>query len=376
MEVHVFDFDGTLFFSPAPDEQFIADRYGDSMLNKLVTPFESNGLGWFQSLSTLSPPFVPEKPPVEEWFVGPVVDRLRQLGARQEKKQATSMPSLADLASGKSKKKSPGGTGSSNGASSSSPSVVIYVLTGRDEKYRKRIEGLLQQADLLRHVRYVFLKPHETAGTVRYKLDTFFQLIREHQPTAMYYYEDRLGQGGRLVTGVRLLHQALYGSDGKQVDSFWLPTGSSEVPVAQPADQLSLEDLFGSGSSKESRAIRTAHRWVAAAIGEQNRKRLGRDAKPGHSPFFTLVPGLPVIEEVSFPRPPRFTFSMLVVPPSVSTKSEKMLSTEQTVQLISVLEQERAVYDEQQKTACKKRAQSGSPCLSEGDEKPYGGGYW
>lgn len=83
--------------------------------------------------------------------------------------------------------------------------IKLFILTGRDEKYRARIEHLLAHAEILPSITKVFLKPFETAGTVRYKLDTFMHLIEQYKPSHVYYYEDRLEQGGKLLLGVRAI---------------------------------------------------------------------------------------------------------------------------------------------------------------------------
>lgn len=176
MELHIFDFDGTIFNSPTPSAR-LKTTQGSRVYGQLMRPLQDNGLGWFQSLSTLSPPAVPEKPEEEKWYIAPVLARIRQLNERRRDDKLRGDPE----------------------------SVQVYVLTGRDEKYRRRITALLDNVGLLGIMNGVFLKPSETYGTVKYKLETMYTLLAKHQPTQAFYYEDRMEQGQKLLGGIRRL---------------------------------------------------------------------------------------------------------------------------------------------------------------------------
>lgn len=207
VELHIFDFDGTIFFSPVADPNALAAALvasGDlgaedaaatakRLHGKLRSPVSSGGLGWYQSLSTLSPPAVPERPAEATWFVEPILEHMR---------------AIVETRNSSAKERRPNA-----GTQRAAPTVdmpLIYVLTGRDVKYHDRIWTLLQQAGLDREVEDVLLKPSETAGTVRYKLNRFFSLIQYHRPSRVYYYEDRVEQGRALLEGMRVLEEVLY----------------------------------------------------------------------------------------------------------------------------------------------------------------------
>jgi hypothetical protein len=161
MELHVFDFDGTLFRSPAPNPA-LHDR---RTLEMIAQPRSNKGYGWFQHLATLSPPYVPDSPAADDpFFIQEIVGELR-------KAQAQGFPTA--------------------------------VLTGRDEKYRTRIQAILASGGIA--VDEVILKPGENSGTVKYKAQTFLRLARKFNPKRIVYYEDRVDQGKKIVAAVRFL---------------------------------------------------------------------------------------------------------------------------------------------------------------------------
>lgn len=151
----VFDFDGTIFRSPAPNPNVHDKR----LFRQLDQPCP-HGLGWFQHLATLSPPFVPESPhPTSSWYVQEVVAAMHKRRADGD---------------------------------------VIIVLTGRDEKFRQRVEHLASLVGVT--VDIVMLKPTETYGTVKYKIEALAQLMIDGKPLSITYYEDRPQQGERLLS--------------------------------------------------------------------------------------------------------------------------------------------------------------------------------
>ncbi|KAK7198128.1 hypothetical protein NESM_000769200 [Novymonas esmeraldas] len=214
VELHIFDFDGTIFYSPAADADALADVLaevnvaadgggggGDAaaeakkLHGRLRNPVSSGGLGWYQSLATLSPPAVPEHPSEERWFVTPILAHMRAIVAARSALVKQRRPTVGA------------------GQAATRPAAempLLYVLTGRDSKYADRIWTLLQQAGLDKEVEDVLLKGGETAGTVKYKLNRFFSLIQRHHPTRVFYYEDRVEQGARLLEGMRALEEMLF----------------------------------------------------------------------------------------------------------------------------------------------------------------------
>ncbi|KAG5478715.1 hypothetical protein LSCM1_06119 [Leishmania martiniquensis] len=211
VELHIFDFDGTIFYSPVADPNAVAAALvaaGDvcaedaatvakELDGKLRNVMSSGGLGWYQSLSTLSPPAVPERPDESTWFVNPILAHIRAIVETRDALKRERIPAAG-----------------THPAAPKADMPLIYVLTGRDVKYYDRIWTLLRQAGLDTEVEDVLLKPNETAGTVKYKLNRFFSLIQYHQPARVFYYEDRVEQGRRLLEGMRVLEEMLYMDSG------------------------------------------------------------------------------------------------------------------------------------------------------------------
>nr|CCC92069.1 conserved hypothetical protein [Trypanosoma congolense IL3000] len=179
MELHIFDFDGTIFNSPVPSTR-LKTTCGAKLYDQLHVPLQSGGLGWFQSINTLSPPAVPEKPG-EKWYITPILEKIRRLHQQQKNNVMNDIPE----------------------------SILIYVLTGRDEKFRRRITELLDNAGVLAMLNGVLLKPGEVYGTVKFKLESIYNLIAKNQPTDVFYYEDRVEQGRKLLEGINYLSKAV-----------------------------------------------------------------------------------------------------------------------------------------------------------------------
>ena len=151
--IHVFDFDGTLFRSPVP-----SDRHP-----KACDPTFSGGYGWFQSLMSLCPPVVPERPD-SSWYSSSTVSAFHQA----------------------TKEGSP-----------------CFVLTGRDEKFRGRIANLLEHASIQPVA--LFLKPQENSGTVKHKVECFGELVAHYGAVTIRYYEDRPRQGKSIEAAMEQL---------------------------------------------------------------------------------------------------------------------------------------------------------------------------
>lgn len=147
MELHVYDFDGTLFRSPSPPESW-----------------SDKGAWWSDSIS-LSDPCVPERPG-SSWWVSPVVAAARQ--------------SIAD------------------------PNVLAVLCTGRAERSfaRFRVPELLRQAGL--DFDRVHLKT--TENTESFKKGVILTYLRRYPDIeVVHIYEDRLNHLAgycRLVEGL------------------------------------------------------------------------------------------------------------------------------------------------------------------------------
>ena len=178
----IFDFDGTLFKSPAPSEALHA-KY-----SKLTQPTFAGGLGWFQSDRTLAPPIVPltvqpistsaaiqqlQSPSAaapaaalapdafDRWFIAPTVQRYVEAKARGD---------------------------------------VTAILTGRETSFTKRIGSLLEGSGFA--FDHLFLKRHPRGGTVAFKVEVFLELLIKYRPSLVVYYEDRAEQGEKLFAGM------------------------------------------------------------------------------------------------------------------------------------------------------------------------------
>jgi hypothetical protein len=297
-ELHIFDFDGTLFYSPAPTRSAVAatlfphpaavttpvtavnvsdddggaaagvqnaeelrDAEANKLYGSLLNPVDSGGYGWFQSLHTMSPPFVPETPDPEVWFVAPILAHMRALVERRNTLLQDPHARAEDM-------------------------PLLYVVTGRDVKYYDRIWTLLEQVGLDREVEDVVLKPHETAGTVTYKLNNFFKLIQYHCPSRVFYYEDRVEQGGRLLEGIRVLEEVLYcrkcgnsGSGGTSSGSGTSTTVADRVGVVtfdvKTTQEESTTTVNSDGTIVHDSARRTPQPGVLFRFGAR-----GGDCQP------------------------------------------------------------------------------------------------
>jgi hypothetical protein len=165
-ELHIFDFDGTLFRSPKPNP---ASAPSDPTYTDRVIGSEfQGGLGWFQSQLSLSPPAVPQNP-TAEWFIPSIVARFN---------------------------KARGTVG-----------AHLVVMTGRELFFERRIHEILGSAKL--QPDQVILKPHIRAGTVNYKLDYIRQWIVELLPKKIFLYEDRMEHAERFDNTIRGYQQQI-----------------------------------------------------------------------------------------------------------------------------------------------------------------------
>ncbi|KPI83256.1 hypothetical protein ABL78_7714 [Leptomonas seymouri] len=429
-EVHIFDFDGTLFYSPAPtlaaaaslipptaSGGAAASTFNDSaaveytteadekrrvkeaneLYGKLLNPIESGGYGWFQSIHTMVPPSVPEKPDPNIWFVQPILNHMRALVQRRNELRRHPLSKAKDR-------------------------PVLYVLTGRDVKYRDRIRTLLQQVGLYKEVERVILKPKETAGTVKYKLNNFFNIIQRHRPSRVFYYEDRVEQGGRLLEGIQVLEEVLYyrpggsGSGDAAVNRVGVVTfdvttadgthfdplahgGASYSPQpkvvlhfgahargnlpqspaeADPRHRLMISTLRSSPYTLLREACypldratafcqrdadtvgrnakhpeKQAQKWVEGTISFWNSREASRrgdgDAAsrgrgpeaPIEKPTFTMFDAHALHNSIQFGIAPPFTFIMVLVPAAIRDRSNCMLDAGQFAALVERLKAER-----------------------------------
>ena len=140
-ELHLYDFDGTLFRSPAPP-----------------TWWTTNTGGWYSGQFSLDPPCIPEKPGSKWWIESTVRDARK---------------SIAD------------------------PDVWAIMCTGRnDSKFRWRVPQLLRQKSL--DFDQVFLKPNaakgkasgDDSGTAAYKSKLIERLVKKFGIEKVVVWED------------------------------------------------------------------------------------------------------------------------------------------------------------------------------------------
>lgn len=355
MEIHVFDFDGTIFYSPAPNKKLLSNElgYGSEFFGALSNPLFSKGYGWFQSLSTMSPPAVPELPAEKVWYVQPILRHIHWLAERRRAARG-------------------GGP-----SPSSAPPISIYVMTGRDEKFRQRIEDLLRNVGLLDEMEGIYLKPTEEAGTIKYKLNTLLALVWEYQPSHLFYYEDRFDQGGKIYLGMEQLAAVLRCNPGATRRQPSSPMQKAEQPfktailyyeeeegmenemdcydVSHPSPFLcrctALKDtveVFDSEAQCDT-ALRWAQRWMIETVSFWNKREKGehftRLAKPSGSSVNAAFDAVALRRSILFGLPTPFDFSVVLLPPSLTKRSEMMLSAAEVTALISRLTEAKAKYD-------------------------------
>ncbi|EPY19989.1 hypothetical protein AGDE_14923 [Angomonas deanei] len=333
-QVHVFDFDGTLFYSPTPDPHVVGEVHGslkvsydkasgggkasptvnecfsssNTLFNRLNCAKCDGGLGWFQSLSSLSPPHVPAQPSEKEWYVPSVLERLRRLGSEKER---------------------------------SPDKIFLYVLTGRDVKYTARIEELLKHVGVFPSLDGVILKPTETFGTVKYKLNTFVKLAATHAASHMYYYEDRPRQGARLLAGMQAFVSSYFPSSAGVVEAYWL-TEDEHTPLPysgdrSPCQRATLLELVDQNGKEEASAVNYGTRWVST---------FQYTTSSSEGDFDDI--GIAYVNDptiIRFVKSSSFHFIMLLVPPEHEARCTSILDKGALSSLLVSLLRERDVYD-------------------------------
>jgi hypothetical protein len=144
--LNIFDFDGTLFRSPAPNPQI----WDSSLIGKIKSAIDQSGLGWFQDVVTLSPPYVPEHP-TDEWYVSDIKQQV--------------LDSMND------------------------PACVTVLLTGRSVKYLEIIKNLIAPAGLV--FDEMGLKPGPEVTTMDFKVQFIATMVTKYQPFRLCLWEDR-----------------------------------------------------------------------------------------------------------------------------------------------------------------------------------------
>eukprot|EP01125_Pyxidicula_operculata_P011285 TRINITY_DN3691_c0_g1_i1.p1 TRINITY_DN3691_c0_g1~~TRINITY_DN3691_c0_g1_i1.p1 ORF type:complete len:418 (-),score=101.17 TRINITY_DN3691_c0_g1_i1:9-1262(-) len=148
--LNVFDFDGTLFKSPAPNPKL----WEKPSFGKILEMRSSTGLGWFQDTLTLSEPYVPSNPG-PEWFSEEIKNKV--------------IESMND------------------------DNCVTVLLTGRTTEYLPIVEKMLDFAGLKFDA--LGFKPvsedEDRIPTMEFKKKFLAELISIYAPNALNMYEDR-----------------------------------------------------------------------------------------------------------------------------------------------------------------------------------------
>eukprot|EP01061_Rhynchopus_euleeides_P014727 TRINITY_DN25405_c0_g1_i1.p1 TRINITY_DN25405_c0_g1~~TRINITY_DN25405_c0_g1_i1.p1 ORF type:complete len:308 (+),score=124.22 TRINITY_DN25405_c0_g1_i1:160-1083(+) len=141
-ELHVFDFDGTLFRSPLPNPANFSPKELGSLKDKG---------GWFHLPPSLLPPAVP-KEPTEEWWIGHIKEKAHAVLSREECK--------------------------------------VVLLTGRGVLFTERVKELTQAAGLEFHD-YILKPPGNS--TLPWKCKVISDLVEDlgDGVKELHIYEDR-----------------------------------------------------------------------------------------------------------------------------------------------------------------------------------------
>lgn len=145
MKLKIFDFDGTLFKSPVPNQE----RIGRKLYGRLMSQSaDGSGHGWFQDPITLSTKYTTD---VGIGFIDHVVESARI--------------AIADA------------------------NTYAVLLTGRDEIFRDRVVDLCKSVGL--EFTDYFLKPDQKETTGNFKLRVIDSLIAKCKPDTIEMWEDR-----------------------------------------------------------------------------------------------------------------------------------------------------------------------------------------
>jgi hypothetical protein len=230
-EVHVYDFDGTIFRSPVPHSRL---DDGAGFLELVAQPsFVPGGLGWYQSKRSMQPPVVPWNPPFTPvWFIMETVLQLKQ--------------SIAD-------------------------GHHVVVATGRDFWFKERIEHLLAVAGIMPHVFYTKDKPR--GGTVEAKVRMIAGDIAQIAPSRVLIVDDREVQLGRIRDGLAAIFPAV---------RFDTQLVVSEIMHLD--ERIERQLLEGLRLDAEKFAVNTRR--------NEDRRPFPRDARPHVLPIHAPAPAL------------------------------------------------------------------------------------
>lgn len=377
MSLHIFDFDGTIFLSPTPCKKIVSNLFGNDMIGKLRCPVECGGLGWFQSVHSMCFPAVPVDPDLNQWYIPAMLARIREVSLNEHTRRKSGITTTFNCAEenytgiapdSQQREKYREHYHESDHPSVSKSKLAqenfhtqnlshCFVLTGRDVKFRDRINYLLAHAGIRSCFTDVLLKPSETAGTVRFKLDTILCLVQKYKPNSVFYYEDRYEQGGHIAEGIRGLLYLLYPKIEPDIRLRLLTFNdrnicpletnlhdlSSETrsSVNSPFDDeytstLSVQTLFDGKSEALQYARRRAKLWSQTKIDSfrrKNEEQLLRTTISGRASGCEETN-----KNASYDDIPCFSLTIFFVPQRVHGQTDYMLSKEKIVSLVHQLQ--------------------------------------
>eukprot|EP01119_Soliformovum_irregulare_P001909 TRINITY_DN1177_c0_g1_i1.p1 TRINITY_DN1177_c0_g1~~TRINITY_DN1177_c0_g1_i1.p1 ORF type:complete len:430 (-),score=112.28 TRINITY_DN1177_c0_g1_i1:35-1324(-) len=144
--LRIFDFDGTLFRSPVPNESL----WHPKLYNLIRQAPKQGGVGWYQEVITLMHPCVPEKIDAT-WFHPEMLELVKT--------------SMAD------------------------PNCATVLLTGRAIEYTDIILNFLKNVGL--EFDDMGLKPAQQLTTMDFKLEFIDKMIKKYHPVRVEMFDDR-----------------------------------------------------------------------------------------------------------------------------------------------------------------------------------------
>ena len=182
-ELHVFDFDGTLFRNPMPNPRF----YSGKELGRL----KGEG-GWFHLPMSLDPPAVADIPSEDMW-IHPIVETAKKMLQRDD--------------------------------------CFVVLMTGRSVSYTERVKQLTTDAGM--SFEKYFLKP-PGKSTFPWKVSEIHALVNDHTPKEVFIYEDRAPHAERFRKFLSddNISGTVIEIDKKEFPDYYLPREVENVVVA------------------------------------------------------------------------------------------------------------------------------------------------
>lgn len=320
--LHIFDFDGTLFRSPCPHKERINAKFGPNAYDEVVAPRSSNGYGWFESPRTLSVPVIPpleylaaeaethlphdvhdlyDKDGVKcrSMFIEPNVAKFVALKEQHTSVMQQQQNAPASTMQNNNNNVDPTPSSSSlhhhhhhSGSSTSSAYHIprLFVMSGRHESLRSHIAAILSAKKLLPPGGLI-LKESQNLGTVKYKIHAMFKMYvdalfdfsrarmlpistTDTGSVHITYYEDRQDQGNRIGASMTFLRWLLQPHIGSKVLTMSADYKNGLRMGKGSLDVTSAEALKGAGCPEDVLEVLQLHHL--ASYAEHVSKKLGK----------------------------------------------------------------------------------------------------